>query len=243
MYRLLIEIRRIDGGNGNGYTDGILDKTLEEEDLEKRNRCRSLTIFASDKISGNSFNSNGYIKFSPSDDKRETCVFGNEKNGEVEIIRASRPDDVGLFHELLHWFHTLRDFKRKNEETQIYTETDDLNLLTAQNSMDSENIESWMIRENSKNPMPKIIIKMEEFRTIMGYTVSFLVDINGKIISYTPKNILNGDDLSENLYRLCIGQSLRYGHSIDETTILDKVAKRALEFCNNAINAGGYKIN
>lgn len=76
---------------------------------------------------------------------------------------------------------------------------------------------------------------MEEFRTIMGYTVNFSITVDETTISYSAEEVLNGDDLSENLYRLCVGQQLRYGHVTKETTIPVEVANRARNFYDNVL--------
>lgn len=49
-------------------------------------------------------------------------ALGNQNKDEIQIIQTARTDDVGLFHEMLHWFHTLRDPARKNKELQINAE-------------------------------------------------------------------------------------------------------------------------
>ena len=96
--------------------------------------------------------------------------------------------------------------------------------------MESEKLELWIGRKEKKNPLSESVLKIEEFRTIMGYTVNFSITIDETTVSYSAEEILNGDDLSENLYRLCVGQQLRYGHVTKETTIPIEVANRARNF-------------
>ena len=153
-------------------------------------------------------------------------ALGNQNKDEIQIIQTARTDDVGLFHEMLHWFHTLRDPARKNKELQIKCGTNNKGKLS-DDMMKSEKIELWIGRKKRGNPLSEVILKMEEFRTIMGYTVNFSITIDGKTISYSPEEPLYGDDLSENLYRLCVGQELRYGHVIKVTTVSAAVIDRA----------------
>ena len=141
---------------------------------------------------------------------------------------------------MLHWFHTLRDPERKNKESQIQCRTTDKELLVSKASMESEKLELWIGRKEKKNPLSELVLKMEEFRTIMGYTVNFSITIDETTVSYSAEKILNGDDLSENLYRLCVGQQLRYGHITKETTISIEVANRMRNFYDGVMK--NYKM-
>ena len=131
LYRLLLEIRRTDA-ESNGCIDATLGKSLSPEKAEARNKLRSITIKNATK---NSFGSDGYIKFHDSKDLKATNVLGLEEKENVILISESRTDDVGLFHEMLHWFHSLRDPKRKEDE--LTTKVDDLSSVT----MNGENLE------------------------------------------------------------------------------------------------------
>ena len=231
LYRLLLEIRRTDTKNNNGCIDNFIHKTLIPEDLDKRNTCRSIKIITPYDTKSNSFNRGmKSINFYPSKDKKKTSTFGVKKDDKIEIIKSSRTDDVGLFHEMLHWFHMLRDPERKNREAQIQCKTNDKELLISKALMGSEKLELWIGREEKGNSSSELILKMEEVRTIMGYTFNFLITIDEKTISYFAEEVINGDDLSENLYRLCVGQQLRYGHVTKETMIPIKIADRVRKF-------------
>ena len=131
---------------------------------------------------------------------------------------------------MLHWFHMLRDPERKNRESQIQCETNDKELLISKALMESEKLELWIGRNKKEDSSSELILKMEEVRTIMGYTFNFLITIDEKTISYFAEEVINGDDLSENLYRLCVGQQLRYGHVTKETMIPIKIADRVRKF-------------
>ena len=115
LYRLLLEIRRTNT-EGNGCVDNFIHKTLIPDDLDKRNTCRSIEIITPYDTKRNSFNRGmKSINFYPSKDKKKTSIFGVKKDDKIEIIKSSRTDDVGLFHEMLHWFHMLRDPERKKQ--------------------------------------------------------------------------------------------------------------------------------
>ena len=231
LYRLLLEIRRTDTKNNNGCIDSLTEKVLAPDDLDRRNACRRLGIITPYKTRSNSFNQRKKsINFYPSKDTKKINALGEKIKDKVEIIKTSRTDEVGLFHEMLHWFHTLREPERKKRESQIACGTSDKELLTLKILMESEKLELWIGQKEKKNPLSELILKMEEFRTIMGYTVSFSITIEDKTVSYPTEEVLNGDDLSENLYRLCVGQKLRYGHVTKETMIPIKIADRARKF-------------
>ena len=66
--------------------------------------------------------------------------------------------------------------------------------------IESEKLELWIGRKKKGDPLSELFLKMEEFRTIMGYTFNFLIIIDETTISYFAEEVLNGDDLSENLY-------------------------------------------
>ena len=175
LYRLLLEIRRTNK-EGNGCIDTIR-KILNTDERDNRNACRSIKIITPYDTRRNSFNfKEENINFYPSKDVKKTNVFGVNKDNAIELTKASKTDDVGLFHEMLHWFHTLRDPERKNRESQIQCGTTDKELLVSKASMESEKLELWTGREEKGNPSSELILKMEEFRTIMGYTISFSIE-------------------------------------------------------------------
>ena len=240
LYRLLLEIRRTNT-EGNGCIDAAIGKILKTDELKQRNNCRYIKILTPYDTRRNSFSfKEKNINFYPSKDMKKTNVFEGNKNDEIETTKATRTDDIGLFHEMLHWLHTLRDPERKKRESQIQCETSDKELLISKALMESEKLELWIGRKKKGNPSSELFLKMEEFRTIMGYTVNFSIIIDETTISYSAEEVLNGDDLSENLYRLCVGQQLRYGHITKETTIPIEVANRARNFYDNVLK--NYKM-
>ena len=237
LYRLLLEIRRTDAA-GNGCIDEKLEKSLLSKDLRARNELRNIVIKNSDK---NTFNSNGYIRFYDSKDQKQTNVVDEEPGKSIVIIRESRTDDIGLFHEMLHWFHALRDINRHGIEKNINSETNNKNIFNSNMHMEDEKVDLWYGKKSKCDD--ELVIKMEEFRTIMGYTVKV---IKGSEVIYETKAPVNGDDLCENLYRICVGQKLRYGHvsAEDPRIIVSKSAiDRAKEFYEKSIKEGNYRVN
>ena len=65
-----------------------------------------------------------------------------------------------------------------------------------------------------------------------------------RAVLYSAEKSIYGDDLSENLYRKCMRQALRYGHV--EATEGDNISKELAEnidiFYKSAIKQGQYKI-
>ena len=128
---------------------------------------------------------------------KETNAISFEKSRRVPIIRYPRTDDIRLFHEMLHWFHTLRNPKRKKRETEVKSlpadyQSDIILLKSKENGTDE--LKMW-IYEIEFGSSKKLAIEMEEFHTIMGYVPNIYFK-TGNL-----KAILYGDDLSENLYR------------------------------------------
>ena len=121
---------------------------------------------------------------------------------------------------------------RMNNEGKILTT--DLSNIT----MDDENLALWT-RKNSED---QYVIKLEEFRTIMGYKIKVLKKDSGEVL-YDMQEPIDGDDLSENLYRICVGQRLRYGHNTKPNQIISQtVVEHMQSEYKKALESGGYKI-
>ena len=245
LYRLLLEIRRTDSA-GSGCIDEKLGKSLSEDDLQRRNNARTITIKKSDD--GNAFctEEDGFcsIKCTPSKDSHQNKVLDVSTG---YLVERPRSDDIGLFHEMLHWFHSLRDPDRKKKEIKIVTDFHDKRTCKSKVLMQSkiisnENLTSWLGKENRSERHPKLTIKPEEFRTIMGYKIKILKKDSGEVV-YETDEFINGDDLSENLYRCCWCADLRYGHtnSHDEIHLSEEEIKRMIDFYEHAMFEGGYK--
>jgi hypothetical protein len=53
---------------------------------------------------------------------------------------------------------------------------------------------------------------------------------------------IEGDDLSENLYRLCIGESLRYGWCSVDGIEQESVINVVKNVCEKSLKEGGYRM-
>lgn len=160
--------------------------------------------------------------------------------------RTPRTTDIGLFHEMLHWFHQLRnpckkkDNNNKNNRGFSYVTRcyygDPARVIT--------NYPGAFVWRISRKEADKI--NGEEIATILGspnlnadshtyvlrgvdlinynafYTVYKAnysqITING-VTQYIPNlyKFLNGEDLSENAYRISKRQPMRWGHVSDIT--------------------------
>ena len=243
LYRLLLEIRRTDT-EGNGRIDETIRKVLKTRESNQRNKCRTLKVL---QLSGNSFKaSRHYISFRASKDAKETNAISSEISEKVSILRCARTDDVGLFHEMLHWFHSLRDPERKKRETTLkhLPSSYQSDILLKSKEIGTDKLSMWAY-ENHFGLSKKLVIEIEEFRTIMGYVPTICLK-TGKLetVLYAADESIYGDDLSENLYRKCTEQALRYGHI--EATDGDSISKELAEnidiFYENAIKQGHYRI-
>lgn len=230
LYRLLLEIRRTNT-EGNGCIDDALNISLASKDAKFRNNARMITIEKADEENAFSYDEDGhsFIEFFASRDT-ETSNVVDFTTG--KLIEKSRGDDNALFHEMLHWFHALREPERKGQELALKTRTSQISRIR----MGDENLELWSYEKHGKH-----FIKMEEFRTIMGEVVE--VSSKGKVI-YSPRPVLYGDDLSENLYRFGNGDDLRYGHNIEPNQgVSQKVITHMQSVYAKVFKAGGYKFN
>ncbi len=130
LYRLIIEIRRcfstefiynfliyepsviVESSTGAIEKKEDINIAFGLYSLGTRNNCRSITINKSD---GNSFSlSEQCINFSDAEDIT-TSVLKIEGNS-IKTEEVKRTADIGLFHEMLHWFHYLRDYDRYNKD-------------------------------------------------------------------------------------------------------------------------------
>ena len=231
LYRILIEIRRHQAGSNAGCTEnptfvGATSGTLITD------RCRNINI----AYDCGSFG----VGFGFSDLLRQIVfvedpnnLFGNctlfsvigksTRSGYTHIINSSMKFDVALFHEMLHWFHHLRNPKRN------YLETNTNKTLHFNDTVISQyywhGIDCCILAWNTNNENNYAHIwssgflshlDFEEMRTLLG------MPHNSNIANY-----LNGDDLSENLYRMCTGMPLRFGYEgrnfYEDRKVIDRV--------------------
>lgn len=247
LYRILIEIRRsAAAGNYNGILcrDVLTKHVIRHKNI--RNSCRCMRIKYDDSFC-----------FSTSTDRFTgigTCSI-IWKNVVHQLSTISKPFDtydyislsdagldIALFHEMIHWYHRLRNTARSYTEDNV-----------AINGNNEENYQMYMYywRDLSSNVNKKQIsslawqgtldnhIDLEEVRTILGIknTANLYYNSNNFL-----ENYLEGDDLAENLYRACIGQFLRFAH-VSSTFYEDKkVIEQVIDSCSSNIKEYKHKL-
>lgn len=230
LYRILIEIRRKDNG-GNGREEN------NKSNVEIRNAARFLQIyfdtensFSHPKVQRDSSNGcllnanvkfDSYSKIKFNDSVKETTVIGKAEPAtkKYHIVKKKRNHDIALFHEICHWFHFIRDsvrFSKENEENSQISTIKDFYYFVEPDILSASDM-AWtgFTQDNDK-----IHFLYEEIRNILGMT-------NSSQFTY-----LNGDDLCENLYRICINDYIRFGHSDEEYMENDTVVKKAMQTIN-----------
>lgn len=211
LYRILIEIRRLNSNKAPSLEEGIIP--LDQENLDKRreNRCIIPLVENSESYYYNLSHTIGIrTKYT-----KHTVI------GTQNIELQSSPISCSLFHEMLHWFHYLRDPKRH------ITECDHLPI--ARRVRRGLGIHKdchhaliayyWGSQTPNKENVNIQWSNVEEMRTIIGS-------------SRNIKKYSEGDDLSESLYRKCIKEYIRFGHCRnnfnENIEVLNKV-KQTLE--------------
>lgn len=237
LYRLLIEIRRTDGPNGPGCcgADVLLPAIF---DISIRNNYRNITIRFDAKCAF-SYN-NVAIKFIHNDaNETRTLTVGA---GGLTTQRTSRTTDIGLFHEMLHWFHQLRnprkmqDNKNKNSRGFSYATRcyygDPATAMgrfqdaftwrmkstgISANKINGEEIATILGSPDlNTNPHPYVLVGVDLINANAFYPVpphQMNVTIGG-VPQHIPDmyKFFNGEDLSENVYRASKMQPMRWGH-------------------------------
>jgi hypothetical protein len=199
LYRILIEIRRHvkDEDNTGCFATDILDTTQND-----RNKARCLSI----KWGHFEFDRNDSVIFFHNITDKMT-IMGARTSQSVSIVSEKNTRiDISLFHELIHWYHLLRNEKRQDAEisNQFRLNTYPLgkyfwhDLLADVNGATAE-----QIAVSAKKWESRGALSFEEMRTILGVPCDKIID---------NMNYLPGDDISENLYRMCIKVPLRFGH-------------------------------
>lgn len=230
LYVIFREIRRYE--NKDGLYVGSVNKAdirLSEQGSKFRNLARNISIVNNED--------NGFYfpclnsgepeeaQISFSGQVMKTSVIDHD----FQIINHYRPNDIGLFHELLHWLQFLRHPERaKAECTNVASSTDIRKFVPAKgyentvainlgriyfkelNDEEFKNSKQYWCRESG-------IFNLGDLRVILGSTDSSL--------------FLEYDDLSENLYREVVNEPLRYGHEaisdyktyIEKSSVIKKV--------------------
>ncbi|MDR0580803.1 MAG: hypothetical protein LBG04_01655 [Holosporaceae bacterium] len=221
LYRLLIEIRRVINNVG-----------ADEFGNTQRNHLRSINI-----VNEGRFPSNYTYMFYPNTarinvnpgrtgraDMNNVKFNGQERYEAVSrLITGSTPYSVHLFHEMIHWFHALRYYGRYDTEivAKRYRGEDrksnfidfyfgrELDLLHL-NPAAPFNLWTGTGFVNDSEE-----IDLEEMRTILGINENITQGVNRRTYqSLCNSNnqqygsYLNGDELSENLYRCALNEQL-----------------------------------
>lgn len=243
LYRLLIEIRRIDNkGNGcQSIKNGIMERCLN-----KRNNLRNIVIEWNDNDSHN----NNRIRFNTNERECPTISALISEIGLAQIEMRPCDQVQRFFHELLHHFHQLQDKDRHDIEKNSASINDFLDKKSLssyfwcnmEGSNNDERIKNSIIpwiRLNKKNKR-MTYINLEDLRTICGSPTATLYFV--KTCRNLPDfKIHNGDDLSENLFLWSLGKPLRFGHEkipfFEDMTVVAREIEILDEVQNN------YKLN
>ena len=247
LYRLLIEIRRSAAITNDGSVgDDIIHKPTAT--LEARNNCRCINITRYDK---NTFvyTTDGCGIRLNFDDNKYVSILSSEKGTGTEgrhyrtIIRHKRKSDIGLFHEMIHWYHRLRHIIRYNHEKSHGEQKQLSDIISVADRPDItignyyyKNIPDAVVSGTTKDQRRENSAKVwnedgntqyEEIRAIIG--------VPAELDGY-----LNGDEISENLYRLHTSDpNMRFAHTLvkyyEDDEVLDR-AKNVSERTYHLIN-------
>jgi hypothetical protein len=262
LYRILIEIRRKGATNTGCLENGI---GIMNRSLIKRNNHRSLVInLGTDQGLTFSCGTGGAIIFDPADTDSDSIRIAN---GRIDSISDKDTLDNGLFHELLHWFHFLRNYVRFYKENIAASTPSEYRYISRCYYGNISELLTWGKIDD------------EEMRTVLGapdYRNLDEVDLfpSDALLSegdvavrrsrffccrnrYLPNSskYYNGDDLSENAYRMStnigwghLNLKMRFGH--DDTINPVKISDRfklahtvATKCCNGILSQGGRQIN
>ncbi|MDR1366619.1 MAG: hypothetical protein LBJ13_01785 [Puniceicoccales bacterium] len=228
LYRLLIEIRRqVMGGNGYGWCERL---TVFNNVLSGRNNGRSINIVFSGAASETEFQRcpdwSWEINFNPNDNASD---FVQIINDQLSMDSGQDDLDIGLFHEMLHWFQFLRHPVRFFDEgIEACNPSRYMYLSRCYYGNVSEQF-TWGGMDH------------QEMRTILGapnYNTQAEVDLfhpdallsndpggflaatnTAGTVGYLPPEcaFYEGDDLSENAYRMArhtagVPVRMRFGH-------------------------------
>lgn len=220
LYRLLIEIRR-------DYRPD--NKTFADRTQGLRKEVLSMGVFQDSKFFLDSKGVEESFRILFSMDQKNIPVL--KYNDGLSVQEEERDLSIGLFHEMLHWLHLLRDPSRYSKETRSDTDNkgESLAEIYFGSSRTREHIvNSWADQRG--------FIDEEEIRTILGvldakhfFIKRLLCNTFGKDLSQhvAKYNFVEGDDLSENVYRLSWSyrasgmkpfqefqeQNMRWGHT------------------------------
>jgi hypothetical protein len=211
LYRLLLEIRRT-----NSLGNGTAEKPFyNPQSIAIRNNLRSLAVCYDNTWR---FGHNGIIYFSD-DPNISTAVVAKGEKGALRTKVQSCPLCIPLFHEMLHWFHCLRYYRRAISEADFdrvvafapYPEVNSFYFKSGEDPNTPGN--TWAVIDRNGSVVANKV-DLEEMRTILGIN-----NITKSIANVFTTSFLEGDDISENLFRCSLSGKpksshiyMRYGH-------------------------------
>lgn len=237
LYRLLIEIRRKNEHNIGCDESQSIDPSGINNPATDRNGARYIDI----NWGENSFTPHEhtiYLRTKKKSKLTTICEKASEENYRI-IVLHKRPHDVGLFHEMLHWYHYLRNKRRYTDEGTARNASVKLNgfVKGTQDICIDIGRYYWDQNRNNNNDNDDLndrwrtsarpwlaeynlgyCIDFEEIRTILGSHI-------------TVKDYIEGDDLSENLYRSAQNCYMRFWHTDTPYYEDNDVINQAFQAC------------
>lgn len=214
LYRLLIEIRRNKNGQGCLSKDIRDNKGTQYSDLQQvlkdRDMCRNVKIEASSE--GGTFDSvQGKITFRLRTNSVTIISLSEQKT--YVIGTEPMQSDISLFHEMNHWYHFLRHTVRYTRETGGVTPQQRNQRHPILTTFSKYHLENWAQKGSvvEIEALKKVRERNDDEKQIMWSIIEEMRNVLGR--GRNDEQFLNGDDLSENAYRLCRCQSLRFGHT------------------------------
>ena len=224
LYRLLIEIRRVDDTGNGCCEDGII------LDL-RRNNLRTIEV----RYTTNGFSfvyADRCINFDLRNLETLTLHINHNRGG-IMGQGEKRPNNVALFHEMLHWFHYLRNFQKVLENKKedalsfkyamrcYYGDQSELCIWGA--NCNAEEISTILGIPNHNKANHLAYIATNSYLSLINMPHDPIVVLNNGVRSYIPNSerFLNGEDLSENAYRCSRGLHMRFGHTDKTANLID----------------------
>ena len=200
LYRLLIEIRRRSLNDNNGTTEDF-DQMPYMEGL--RNNARSITVsygFYETMYTDPHVQEWRYFPATLTKSSKISITFDSVPifiiQGKKMIRHDTTTEEIAalMFHEMLHWYQDLRAYQRTQNERVLISESGISSQMTFQSCVQEwyNTIEYWIDGEYFRG---------DELRVICGN------------MNENARNVLCGDDLSENAFRYFSNLPLRFGHS------------------------------
>ncbi len=200
LYRLLIEIRRKSVNDNEGITED-LDQMPNNEKF--RNNARSVTVsygFWEGRCINPHVQEWRYFPATLTESSKISITFDSVPifiiQGKEMIRHLTTKKEIAalMFHEMLHWYQDLRAYQRTQNERVSISESGVSSQMTFQNC-----VQEWY--NTIKYWIDEAYFRGDELRVICGN------------MNEDARNVLCGDDLSENAFRYFSNLPLRFGHS------------------------------